>query len=113
MASILSTSTCNYNTDKEVLTGNLRRNTKTFTGGCTLPKVAQNKKWDAWSLYLCPASVTKKKKKDDYRVIFKKIEKLLNRQTYLTHKTWLWVSQVPYMKYGQRKIALWFFFTII
>lgn len=44
MASILSTSTCNYNTDKEVLTGNLRMNTKTFTGGCTLPKVAQNKK---------------------------------------------------------------------
>lgn len=40
----LSTSTCNYNTDKGVLTGNLRRNTKTFTGGCTSPKVAQNKK---------------------------------------------------------------------
>lgn len=60
MASIkASTCTCNYNTDRGVLTGNLRRNTKTFTGGCTSPKVAQNKVRRLVPVYMPTASVKK------------------------------------------------------
>lgn len=42
MASIKA-STHYYNIETGVLTGNLRKNIKTFTEGCTSPKVAQNK----------------------------------------------------------------------
>lgn len=46
-------------------------NTKTFTGGCTSPKVAQNKVRRLVPVYMPTASVKKKKENDDYKTINK------------------------------------------
>lgn len=80
-------------------------NTKTFTGGCTSPKVAQNKVRRLVPVYMPTASVKKKKKMMTIKLLInRQNENLLNRHTdfNLTHKTWLWVRQVPSRGMGKK-----------
>lgn len=46
-------------------------NTKTFTGGCTSPKVAQNKSETLGPCIYANSICKKKKKNDDYKTINK------------------------------------------
>lgn len=65
-------------------------NTKTFTGGCTSPKVAQNKSETLGPcIYMPTASVKKIKMMIIKLLINRQNENLLNRHTdfNLTHKT--------------------------
>lgn len=90
-------------------------NTNTFTGGCTSPKVAQNKS-ETLGPCIYANSICKKKKKMMIikLLINRQNENLLNRHTdfNLTHKTWLWVRQVPSRRMGKKTHKIdGFFFT--